>query len=168
MKRTYIIWIGSLIILLAIGLTYLILRADRSHAFERSAREMLTYLQQHDRSLLAQELPAFQAEQGAQLVDLRAPEAFRMNAPEGAINLPLNQVLDPEAQQLWRGHVPVVLIDEDGRRAVQAWMLLTQMGYQQLYVLEGGLQAWQLARQADTALLPDEAARHDFQAIMEP
>jgi rhodanese-related sulfurtransferase len=74
-----------------------------------------------------------------QLVDVRSAAEFAVAHLPGAVNIPLEQIerrtVDLEA------NAPVVLICQMGGRARQAAALLAESG-KDLYVLEGGTEAW--------------------------
>jgi len=77
------------------------------------------------------------------LIDIRSETDYEKFHLPGAINIPLSSLLEDE----WRDYV-----DQDLRynvfysngtvNANQAWMLTRQLGYQNNYVLQGGLNYW--------------------------
>ena len=75
---------------------------------------------------------------GLTLVDLRSPPAFESYHIPGAMRLgaaDLGQATLPET-------TTVVLYDETGEIAPRVWLLLKAQGYPRVYVLAGGLAAW--------------------------
>ena len=78
-----------------------------------------------------------------QLVDIRQPaEYFRANIP-GAINIPFEDILNPD----WSGYFddpdkPAVLYANGNTFAAEAWMLCTQAGYSGVRIMEGGMNEW--------------------------
>jgi 3-mercaptopyruvate sulfurtransferase SseA len=50
----------------------------------------------------------------------------------------MKQVLDKSLKDFFESETPKLLVDQDGLQANQVWMILHQMGYPNLYVLEGG------------------------------
>ena len=77
------------------------------------------------------------------LVDTRNTEEFEKFSLPGAINIPLNQVFDEELNPYLDQDVyDVILFSNDHFTADEVWLLGNRMGYQRLYVLQGGLNAW--------------------------
>lgn len=78
--------------------------------------------------------------QNAQIVDLRDPSEFKKECIARSVNIPADRI-HQELEKIDKAK-PVLLVDNDGRRARMASTLLRGMGYQQVYVLQGGLNAW--------------------------
>ncbi|HEX9082803.1 MAG TPA: rhodanese-like domain-containing protein [Holophagaceae bacterium] len=80
---------------------------------------------------------------GALIVDLRDPAAFHQAHIRGSLNLTWAQLVerfmapDPKARRA------IVLVDETDAVAHRAFDLLQSRGYDWLYVLKGGMRAWQ-------------------------
>lgn len=67
-------------------------------------------------------------------ISLDDQETFFANEVEGAINIPLPDLLSDEYLGVFAKEQPKVLFAEETRNAFQAWSLLTQMGYQNIHV----------------------------------
>jgi rhodanese-related sulfurtransferase len=81
----------------------------------------------------------------ALVVDLRPIAEFEKGHIAGAKNVQPSQ-FDPEHKQLAAARArPVVLVCKAGQSAGAAAKRLKQAGFEQVYVLEGGIQAWQQA-----------------------
>lgn len=80
--------------------------------------------------------------QGAQIVDLRDPKEFKKEAIARSINIPADRIQN-EFERLKKDK-PVLLVDEDNRRTKLASPLLRGLGFN-VFVLQGGLQAWRRA-----------------------
>jgi rhodanese-related sulfurtransferase len=81
----------------------------------------------------------------ALVVDLRPIAEFEKGHIAGAKNVQPSQ-FDPEHKQLAAARaLPVVLVCKAGQSAGAAAKRLKQAGFEQVYVLEGGIQAWQQA-----------------------
>jgi rhodanese-related sulfurtransferase len=72
------------------------------------------------------------------VIDLRNESAFDVYHIPGAVRM--------RDAELDRSSLPanraIVLYDSGGTRAARVWLLLKAQGYQQVYILEGGLAAW--------------------------
>ena len=73
---------------------------------------------------------------GALVVDIRDSKSFRLEPREGAVNVPLASILSDENKAFFATDAPKVLVSDDAVQAHETWMLLTQLGYENLYVTE--------------------------------
>jgi sulfur-carrier protein adenylyltransferase/sulfurtransferase len=102
-----------------------------------------------------------------QLIDVRTPDEFEKFSLPGAINIPLANLLAPEFTELLNQDLKMnVFISNGTLQSSQAWLITRQLGYQNNYILQGGLNYW-----AETIMNPgkpvstnpdDEIARYDF------
>lgn len=80
------------------------------------------------------------------LIDLSARADFEKAHVPGARHVAMNQ-FDPEYKDLAKAKaLPVVLIDKDGRGLDKAAQRLVKAGFAKVYVLGGGVFAWQQAQ----------------------
>lgn len=83
------------------------------------------------------------------LIDLRGSKDFAAYHIPNAENIALPS-LDPETAAR---NEKILLCSEDGLEASKAWFLLRAQGYKSVYVLDGGMRAWQ-----DRVLYPRKTA----------
>lgn len=97
------------------------------------------------KQLSVRELADWQADAARpapQLLDVREPWEFEHCAIEGAIPMPMGSVparsgeLDPAR--------PLVCVCHHGGRSMQVAMFLAQRGFEDIYNLAGGVDAWAL------------------------
>lgn len=81
--------------------------------------------------------------QGAQIIDLRDPSEFKKECIARSVNIPADRI-HYELDKIDKTK-PVLLVDDDGKRARMASPLLRGVGCKQVYVLQGGLNAWRRA-----------------------
>jgi hydroxyacylglutathione hydrolase len=74
------------------------------------------------------------------IIDVRPEQAFNANHISGALNIPLNQ-LPARYYEIPPEH-PILIIDEDGRRAFLAASYLIRRGFGSVQRLRGGMAAW--------------------------
>ena len=101
------------------------------------------------------------------LVDVRSENEYEKYHLPGAINIPLSSLLEDQ----WKDYLHQdlrynVFYSNSTVNANQAWMLTRQLGYENNYVLQGGLNYW-----VETIMNPtapkstspnEEMARYDF------
>ena len=75
------------------------------------------------------------------LVDVRQPEAYAQGHIEDSFNIPLSELV-LQLDQITADQ-SVVLIDESGHRAIIGMMALQMLGYEDVKVLAGGIEAWE-------------------------
>lgn len=78
--------------------------------------------------------------QGAQIIDLRDPSEFKKECIARSVNIPADRI-HHELDKIDKNK-PILLVDNDGKRARMASPLLRGVGCKQVYVLQGGLNAW--------------------------
>jgi rhodanese-related sulfurtransferase len=98
-----------------------------------------------------------------QLIDVRNADEYEKFHLEGAINIPISDLLSEENADILNQDIRMnVLYSNSTLNANQAWMITRQLGYNNNYVLEGGLNYWfdvimnpqQLLPQVRTKSLP--------------
>ena len=78
-----------------------------------------------------------------ELVDVRDAKQFGKFSLPNAVNVPLSDILKPENQDYFGiPGVKVVFYSNDDIRADQAWVITKRMGYNETYVMKGGLNCW--------------------------
>lgn len=84
---------------------------------------------------------------GAVLVDVRTPVEFRALHAEKAINVPLDTISERTLGVIRNGHrdAPVYLMCRTGNRAGMACEKLMKAGGENVFVVEGGTEAWEQA-----------------------
>lgn len=88
------------------------------------------------------------------LIDVRDQDEFEKFSLPGSINIPLPNLLSEEWKPYLDQDVRMNIFYSNGSlKANQAWMLTKQLGYNNNYVLEGGLNYW-----AETIMNPTEPA----------
>jgi len=86
-----------------------------------------------------------------QLIDVRPVDEFEKFSLPGAINIPLVDILSNEWEETINQDVKLNVFYSNGTNdANQAWMITRQLGYQNNYVLQGGVNYW-----AETIMNPD-------------
>lgn len=108
-----------------------------------------------------------QKDPSLRLIDVRTPEEFDAYHMEGAINIPLSSLLSDEYTDILHQDAYMNVLYSNGSvYANQAWMITRQLGYENNFVLEGGLNYWFgniLSPQAPSQTSPNEEfAKYDF------
>ena len=77
------------------------------------------------------------------IIDTRTTEEFNKFSLPNAINIPVSEIFNPENNLFLHQDVyDIVLYSNDHFLAEEVYMLGNRLGYQRLYVLQGGLNSW--------------------------
>jgi len=78
-----------------------------------------------------------------QLIDVRTDKFYNKFTLKGAINIPLKDLLNQDnLDYLDQDVYETVIFSNGSADADVAWMLATRLGYKNVYVMKGGLNAW--------------------------
>ncbi|MFT6868222.1 MAG: rhodanese-related sulfurtransferase [Cyclobacteriaceae bacterium] len=130
--KSYIRPLGIIIISLFGFLLIISLYADKSN-FEMNGKEM------HQKVLSNYYTLSFGAEKQLEnpiLIDIRDADNFAINHLPKSINIPLPSILDESNVDLFRKANSKVILAYEPIKAHEAWMLLSQMGFENLFVME--------------------------------
>jgi rhodanese-related sulfurtransferase len=141
MSKRYIV-LSILLIGAAFGLTLL---PEKGPRVEIKPEEMLLKVNDQSRFLSTHFIAKRLIERDPSLfvIDVRmADESEAYNIP-GSFNIPIEEIMSED----WEAYIDqegmdVVFYSTGDVFANQAWMLGTQKGYKNLYVMEGGLNEW--------------------------
>ncbi|XOV92909.1 MAG: rhodanese-like domain-containing protein [Bacteroidota bacterium] len=106
--------------------------ADESK-FEFTGREMLEIVK--DKNYMVSE-DSIKSMGQVSLIDIRSQEQYIIKHIDGAVNVPLPDILNETHTDLLKNDTPKIIISDDQTKANETWMLLTQMGYSKVYVLK--------------------------------
>lgn len=100
------------------------------------------------------------------LVDIRPPSEFAEGHLQQAVNIPAQHVLEPQYEKLWKkSEVTYYFYGSDQLEANAPWMVLRQLGYENIRILQGGLGYFADFSDSSWLKLEDETARYDYASI---
>ena len=79
------------------------------------------------------------ADENIIIIDVRDPPDFVISHIEQATNLPLDKVSSLKADK----NSPILIVCQNGTRSASAAKQLTKEGFTQLFVITGGMTAWE-------------------------
>jgi rhodanese-related sulfurtransferase len=160
----------TLSILVVTAMAWIGCRQDaETMRFRLSDKELLAAINAGDHRLTPAAMIDFVSKnQGkSRIIDVRPPAVFEIGHLNGAVNIPLPNLLEPASLKLFNERKTThVLVGADEREANSAWMMLRQLGFENLRVLQGGMDYIQ----GDSATLAGqpadaEVARYDFKTM---
>jgi len=150
MQKRYI-FLAILFIAMASGLLFL---PDMKEKSQIPVDVFLNDIHSNNRHLTSDEIAKriINGDPMVFLVDVRTVEEYDNYSLPGSINIPLKDILlDDWAGYLDQDIVDVIFYSNDDILSEQAWALCKQLGFKNLYVLDGGLNTW-----FETIMLPKE------------
>jgi rhodanese-related sulfurtransferase len=156
-------------VLLILALIIALVPQNTTRPYKLTAEQLLAEIRTGTQFISPDEVAdkIVQKDPSIQLIDVRNPREFDMFSLPGAINVPLQDILsEGNFDLLNQGTKMNIFYSNGSTEANEAWLLTRQLGYQNNYVLQGGLNYWM-----ETILNPskpgstasnDEIARYDF------
>lgn len=92
------------------------------------------------------ELVRLMSDQKIVLIDTRSEADFEKGHISGAVNVPftrLGKTIDQVLKKQKHKDEPIVIVDEMGHQAVAAGAMMNKQGFGPLFMLAGGVSAWQ-------------------------
>jgi len=77
------------------------------------------------------------------ILDIREPAEFTKSHIQEAINIPLAKLEEKLSTLDKRKNHPIIVVCQTGARSVTACKTLTKAGFEQIFSLVGGMQAWE-------------------------
>jgi rhodanese-related sulfurtransferase len=77
------------------------------------------------------------------VIDVREHDEFNKGHIENAVNLPLSKIKEHTENLDTYKNTQVLIVCQDGTRSSNAGKLLTNAGLKDVFVITGGMQAWQ-------------------------
>lgn len=137
--------------------------------YKLTAAEMLTVASNNSQYMTPDAVAdlLIQKDPNLQLIDVRTPDEFVKFSLPGAINIPLTDLLSDEFKDILDQDIKMNVFYSNGTlQSNEAWLITTQLGYKNNYVLQGGLNYWAetiMNPTAPASTSPDEEiAKYDF------
>ena len=89
------------------------------------------------------------------IFDVRSPEEYARGHLAGARSAPGGQLVQATDVYMATRYARIVLVDDDGVRAVMTGSWLSQMGWPEVYALDGGLAGRKLVQGAAAPVIPE-------------
>lgn len=156
-------------VLLSLGVIIAAVPRNTTIPYKLSASQILDEIKSGTQFLEPEQVAQMLVEKDPylQLIDIRPQNEFEKFSLPGSVNIPIDNILSPDYTDLFDQDLKLNVFYGNGNtQANEAWMLLRQLGYKNIYVLKGGLNYW-----AETILNPtapastspdDDLAKYDF------
>ena len=155
--------------IVGLGLIIAAVPQNTTHPYKLTASQLLEEAKGRQQFFSPDELAEklVNKDPSIQLIDVRDQDEFDKYSLPGAINIPLTDILNEKWNEVLDQDVKLNIFYGNGSvEANEAWMITRQLGYNNLFVLEGGLNYWIetiMNPQKPAATSPnEELARYDF------
>lgn len=155
--------------IIPLGLIIAAVPQNTTHPYKLNASQMLAEATSSFQFLSPDAVAdmMIQKDPNLQLIDVRTPDEFLKFSLPGAINIPLTDLLSEEFKEILDQDIKMNVFYSNGSlHSNEAWMITTQLGYKNNYVLQGGLNYWAetiMNPSAPASTSPDEElAKYDF------
>lgn len=132
-------------VILLLGISVAMIPENTTQPYKLTAVEMLEEVQ-YGAEMIHPDILAdwlVNDDPSIQLIDVRTPEEYEKFSLGNAMNIPLGDILSDEwVDYLDQGIKMNIIYSNGTTNAHQAWMILRQLGYENNYVLQGGLNYW--------------------------
>ena len=156
-------------VFIPLGLIIAAVPENTTKVYKLTAAELLVEAQEGAQFMSTDEIAdmVVQKDPSFQLIDVRAQNEFEKFHLPNAINIPLTDILSDDWADVLDQDVKMNVFYSNGNlKSNEAWMITRQLGFENNYVMQGGLNYW-----AETIMNPtapastspdDEIAKYDF------
>jgi len=155
--------------IIPMGLIIAAVPQNKTNPYKLTAEELLAEANTRNQFVTADVVAdmIIKKDPALRLIDVRSQEEFEKFSLPGAINIPAANLLSAEYADILNQDFKMNVLYSNGTLASnEAWMITRQLGYENNYVLEGGLNYWFdaiLNPQKPASTNPDEEfAKYDF------
>ncbi|MDX2429742.1 MAG: rhodanese-like domain-containing protein [Bacteroides sp.] len=155
--------------IIPLGMILAFVPANTTHPYKLSPADLLEYVNSGMQYFTPDEVADMivNKDPSLMLIDVRPETEYEKYHLPGALNIPLSSLLDDEWEDYLHQDLRYNVFYSNGTvNANQAWMLTRQLGYQNNYVLQGGLNYWVetiMNPTAPASTSPNEdIAKYDF------
>lgn len=155
--------------IIPLGLIIAAVPENKTKPYKLTANQMLEQVKEGIQFISTDQIADMivQNDPSLQLIDVRSSDEFNKFHLPGAINIPISSLLSEDWEAYINQDVKMNVFYSNGNTtANEAWMITSQLGYPNNYVMMGGLNYW-----AETIMNPekpaatspnDEFAKYDF------
>jgi len=138
------VYVTAIVVALIFGITVAVV-PEANNNKERNADEMMLEIIDDTRFINVDEIAhvVITNNPGYRIIDVRTPAEFEAFSLPGAINIPLDSILNTDNEDILNQSIVKNVFYSNGTvYANQAWMLTSRLNYNNNYVLQGGLNNW--------------------------
>ena len=121
--------------LLVIILVLVILRSTNVNLFKQEAKTAIELATQGKNILSLENINALTS--GFIIINLDSPESYKASQFKNSKNIPFNNLLEKENRGIFENIAgEIILYSDDISTSSKAWVVLNQLGYKNVYILQ--------------------------------
>ncbi len=151
----------AVVLLGAIILLGLITYKRPTRSYQITVEQMLEAVAKDSHMILPDRLPLIVENEKYKIIDCRNSLAYTQGHIETAIHIPKHDLLNPKSLSLFDDHsITFILYGNSTSGANSLWMLLKQLGYENIKVLAGGF-----TKESNNIIHPN-VTKYDYNKLM--
>jgi len=164
------------VITFAIGLTFFIIlfaifKTKQGDKFNQSAESILSVANTKNYVIKPAKAKLILDDKDYQIIDIRSKKKRRAFKIDNSKHIPLEQILAEEYKVFWKNSTKKILTCNTEIESTQAWLILSELGYKNIQVLEGGMEYWKEFTKSEFGFAKDkskndELPKYDYAKIM--
>ena len=170
MKHINLLVLGGLVILLLVLFGFATLKITGKYKFKKQSAEMLEIVISREHALDIEKVKDLSSENEFFFIDIRTPKEYINYHIAEAKNIPFDRLLDDEFSDFFNNPNKKIIYGTTSVGSNAAWMVLTQFGYDNLFILDSDLKDWKIYVDQKNIFKEkpknDEDVKFDFEAIM--
>lgn len=141
MNKNYL-WLLGLLLILVLGLLFL---PEKTNFPQQNPETLMWDISQPTRYVTTDQVAKMIIEKDPlfQLVDVRPDYDYEYFRLPGSFNIPIDSLLTESADLILDTEdINTIFYSDDDLKSDQAWVIAKRLGYDNVYVLKGGLNCW--------------------------
>ena len=170
MKHINLLALGGLVILLAVLFGFATMKITGKYKFKRESTEMLEIVSLREHALSIDKVKSHSSDEEYTLIDIRTPKEYMNYHISNSTNIPFDRLLDNDNMDFFNSPKKKIIYGTSSVGANAAWMILTQLGYDNLFILDCDLNDWKLYVDEKNIFSEppkkDEDPKYDYESII--
>ncbi len=163
--------IASFIVLIFFIILFVLFKTKQGDKFSKNTDEMLSLASTKDYIITSYNADKLLQDKTYTFVDIRTKKQRATGKIDGSKHIPFKQLLVQEHKVFWKNNNKKILVCDGVILSTQSWLLLSELGYKNIYILEGGMNYWKKYTASIFGNKPikgesDEEPRYDFKKEM--
>ena len=131
-------------VLILLGFILALAPLDAVNKKGLSAEKVMIQMQNGNYYVQAEELAhlIIDKDPSIQLIDVRSAADYEKYHIPGNLHIPLSELANKENLEMLDKDKTIILASNGNTRAAQAWVILEQLGFEDVFVLAGGVNHW--------------------------
>jgi rhodanese-related sulfurtransferase len=132
--------ISAFIIVIFFIILFVIFKTKQGDKFNQTTEKMLAKANTKDYVIKPSKLKKVVSTnlENYQVIDIRSSKERKIFQIENTIHIPFERILENEYKQVWNSKDNKILVCQNEIESTQAWLILSELGYTNIFVLEGG------------------------------